>query len=64
MLPITALHGLTFGAMHLAAMRALRHLPAEMAGRAQTLHSAAVGAGSAARMLAAGARYAWRGGGA
>ncbi|MFL1463052.1 MFS transporter, partial [Roseococcus sp. DSY-14] len=64
LVPVTALHGLTFGAMHLAAMRALRALPAEMAGRAQTLHSAAVGAGSAALMLAAGALYAWLGGGA
>ena len=64
LIPITALHGLTFGAMHLAAMRALRTLPAEMAGRAQTLHSAAVGAGSAALMLAAGALYAVLGGGA
>ena len=64
LLPITALHGLTFGAMHLAAMRALRQLPAEMAGRAQTLHSAAVGAASAGLMLAAGALYAALGGGA
>lgn len=64
LLPVTALHGLTFGAMHLAAMRALRRLPAEMAGRAQTLHSAAVGAASGTLMLLGGALYAALGGGA
>ncbi len=61
---LNLLHGITFGAMHLAAMRALLALPPELAGRAQTLHAAAVGAATGVLTLAGGALYAGFGGGA
>ncbi len=59
------LHAATFGAMHLAAIRALAALPAGLGARAQTLHSAlGVGLASGALMLLAGPLYAALGGGA
>lgn len=56
---VQALHGLTFGAMHLAAMRVLARQPPERAATAQTLH-ASLGGGLASGllMLAAGPLYA------
>jgi PPP family 3-phenylpropionic acid transporter len=57
------LHALTFGAMHLAAIRALGALPAGLGARAQTLHaSMGVGLASGALMLASGPLYATFGG--
>jgi PPP family 3-phenylpropionic acid transporter len=54
-----ALHALTFGAMHLAAMRVLAAgVPAAVAGTAQTLHGAGVGAALMVATLAAGWGYA------
>lgn len=54
-----SLHALTFGAMHLAAIRALGALPAGLGARAQTLHaSLGVGVASGALMLASGPLYA------
>lgn len=54
-----SLHALTFGAMHLAAIRALAALPAGLGARAQTLHaSLGVGLASGALMLASGPLYA------
>ena len=54
-----SLHALTFGAMHLAAIRALGTLPAGLGARAQTLHaSLGVGLASGALMLASGPLYA------
>lgn len=41
---VQLLHAATFGAMHLAAMRAMVALPAEISGRAQTLLASAVSA--------------------
>jgi PPP family 3-phenylpropionic acid transporter len=57
------LHGATFGAMHLAAMRVLARQPAGRAATAQTLH-ASLGGGLASGllMLAAGPLYAAAGG--
>ncbi|MBR0673768.1 MFS transporter, partial [Neoroseomonas soli] len=58
-----ALHALTFGAMHLAAMRVLQAaVPPVVAGTAQTLHGAAVGAVMMLATLAAGPAYAALGG--
>lgn len=51
---IQTLHGLTFGAMHLAAMRALVGLPANLSGRAQTLLASAVSASTGGLMWASG----------
>lgn len=44
LLALQTLHAATFGLMHLAAMRAMVRLPAELSGRAQTLLAAAVSA--------------------
>jgi PPP family 3-phenylpropionic acid transporter len=57
------LHALTFGAMHLGAMRVLGALPAGVAATAQTLHSS-LGVGLAMGLLtfASGPLYAWAGG--
>lgn len=58
-----ALHALTFGAMHLAAIRALGALPSGLGARAQTLHSSlGVGLASGALLLASGPLYAALGG--
>ncbi len=58
-----ALHALTFGAMHLAAMRVLQaSVPPAVAGTAQSLHGAAVGAVLMLATLAAGPVYAAVGG--
>ncbi|MEI6158705.1 MAG: MFS transporter [Roseococcus sp.] len=54
---IQLLHGLTFGAMHLAAMRALVGLPAGLSGRAQTLLASAVSASTGGLMWASGWLY-------
>ncbi|MDW8314502.1 MAG: MFS transporter [Rhodovarius sp.] len=60
-----ALHAASFGAMHLAAIRALASLPEGLGARAQTLHAAlGVGLASSLLMLAAGPLYAAFGGGA
>ncbi|MBK1662673.1 MFS transporter, partial [Paracraurococcus ruber] len=58
-----ALHGITFGAMHLAAMRVLARQPPERAATAQTLH-ASLGPGlvSGLLTLASGPLYASAGG--
>ena len=61
---IQLLHGLTFGAMHLAAMRALVALPPALSGRAQTLLASAVSASTGGLMWASGWLYAATGGGA
>jgi PPP family 3-phenylpropionic acid transporter len=61
---VQLLHGLTFGAMHLAAMRALLGLPAGLAGRAQTLLASAVSAATGGLIWASGPLYASLGGGA
>jgi PPP family 3-phenylpropionic acid transporter len=54
-----ALHALTFGAMHLATMRVMqRAIPAAVAGTAQTLLAAGIGAVMMAGTLAAGWGYA------
>lgn len=60
---VQLLHALTFGAMHLAAMRVLARQPPERAATAQTLH-ASLGGGLASGllMLAAGPLYAAAGG--
>lgn len=60
---VQALHALTFGAMHLAAMRVLARQPPGRAATAQTLH-ASLGGGLASGllMLAAGPLYAAAGG--
>jgi PPP family 3-phenylpropionic acid transporter len=60
---VQLLHALTFGAMHLAAMRVLSRQPPERAATAQTLH-ASLGGGLASGllMLAAGPLYAAAGG--
>jgi PPP family 3-phenylpropionic acid transporter len=59
---IQLLHGLTFGAMHLAAMRALVGLPATLSGRAQTLLASAVSASTGGLMWASGPFYGLVGG--
>jgi PPP family 3-phenylpropionic acid transporter len=57
------LHGITFGAMHLAAMRVMARQPPERAATAQTLHaSLGVGFVSGALTLASGPLYAAAGG--
>jgi PPP family 3-phenylpropionic acid transporter len=56
---VQGLHAASFGAMHLAAMRALLALPAELSGRAQTLHAAAVAAATGLFMWLCGPLYAW-----
>ncbi|UPY37715.1 MFS transporter [Sediminicoccus sp. KRV36] len=61
---IQLLHGLTFGAMHLAAMRALLGLPAGLSGRAQTLLASAISASTGGLIWASGWLYAVAGGGA
>lgn len=54
-----ALHALTFGAMHLATMRVMQHtIPHAVAGTAQTLLAAGIGAMMMAATLAAGQGYA------
>lgn len=54
-----ALHALTFGAMHLATMRVMQQaIPAAVAGTAQTLLAAGIGAVMMAGTLAAGWGYA------
>ena len=53
-----ALHAATFGAMHLATMRVMqRAIPAQVAGTAQTLLAAGIGAVMMAATLAAGWGY-------
>lgn len=53
-----ALHALTFGAMHLATMRVMQQaIPAQVAGTAQTLLAAGIGAAMMAGTLAAGWGY-------
>lgn len=59
---VQGLHAASFGAMHLAAMRALLALPAELSGRAQTLHAAAVAAATGLFMWLCGPLYASGGG--
>lgn len=59
---VQLLHGLTFGAMHLAAMRALVGLPAGLSGRAQTLLASAVSASTGGLMWASGWLYGATGG--
>ncbi|MBX9752969.1 MAG: MFS transporter [Roseococcus sp.] len=59
---IQLLHGLTFGAMHLAAMRALVGLPAALSGRAQTLLASAVSASTGGLIWASGPFYGLVGG--
>jgi PPP family 3-phenylpropionic acid transporter len=54
---VQLLHGLTFGAMHLAAMRALVGLPAGLSGRAQTLLSSAVSASTGGLIWGSGWLY-------
>lgn len=62
---VQTLHAATFGAMHLAAIRAMGALPAALGARAQTLHAAlGVGLASGVLMLASGPLYAALGGGA
>ena len=61
---VQLLHGATFGAMHLAAMRALLALPPGLAGRAQALLAAAVSAATGALIWASGPLYTSLGGGA
>jgi len=58
------LHGATFGAMHLALIRALVALPAALSGRAQTLAASAIGAATGGLMWLGGSLYAGLGGGA
>ncbi|MFO0161442.1 MAG: MFS transporter [Alphaproteobacteria bacterium] len=59
-----ALHALTFGAMHLAAIRLLQErVPASLGGTAQTLLGAAVGAMTTLLTLASGPGYAALGAG-
>jgi PPP family 3-phenylpropionic acid transporter len=59
-----ALHALTFGAMHLATMRVMQQaIPAAVAGTAQTLLAAGIGAAMMAGTLAAGWGYAALGAG-
>ena len=61
---VNLLHAATFGAMHLASIRVLaEHVPAPLAGTAQTLHaSLGVGVTMAALTLACGPLYAALGG--
>ncbi|WPB85204.1 MFS transporter [Sediminicoccus rosea] len=54
---VNLLHGLTFGAMHLSAMRALVSLPAGLSGRAQTLLASAVSASTGGLMWGSGWLY-------
>ena len=54
---VQLLHGATFGAMHLAAMRALMGLPAGLSGRAQSLLAAAVSAATGGLIWASGPLY-------
>jgi PPP family 3-phenylpropionic acid transporter len=63
LLLINALQGVTFGAMHLAAMRSLFALPAGVAGRAQVLLSVSIGATTGVLMWASGPVFAALGGG-
>ena len=62
LMAVQLLHGLTFGAMHLAAMKALVGLPAGLSGRAQTLLASAVSAGTGGLMWASGGLYGALGG--
>ncbi len=58
-----ALHAVTFGAMHLATMRVMQQaIPPTLAGTAQTLLAAGIGAVMMAGTLAAGQGYATLGG--
>lgn len=59
---VQGLHAATFGAMHLAAMRALVALPAELSGRAQTLLASGVSASTGLFMWLCGPAYAAGGG--
>ncbi len=60
---VQTLHAATFGAMHLAAIRAMATLPASLGAHAQSLHSAlGVGLASGLMMLASGPLYARLGG--
>ena len=60
---VQTLHAGTFGAMHLAAIRAMATLPAHLASHAQGLHSAlGVGLASGIMMLASGPLYSQMGG--
>jgi PPP family 3-phenylpropionic acid transporter len=59
---VQGLHAATFGAMHLAAMRALVALPAEVSGRAQTLLASGVAASTGLFLWLSGPAYAAGGG--
>jgi PPP family 3-phenylpropionic acid transporter len=59
---VQGLHAASFGAMHLAAMRALMALPAEICGRAQTLHASGISASTGLLMWLCGPAYAAGGG--
>jgi PPP family 3-phenylpropionic acid transporter len=59
---VQGLHAATFGAMHLAAMRALVALPAEVSGRAQTLLASGVAASTGLFLWLCGPAYAAGGG--
>ncbi len=63
LLAANLLHGLTFGAMHLAAMRGVLALPQSVAGRAQSWVAVASGAATGLLMLAAAPLFAAAGGG-
>nr|WP_278008343.1 MFS transporter [Roseococcus thiosulfatophilus] len=62
LLLLQTLHAATFGVMHLAAMRAMVRLPAELSGRAQTLLSAGVSATMGVVMWLSGQVFAALGG--
>nr|WP_260170357.1 MFS transporter [Roseococcus suduntuyensis] len=62
LLLLQTLHAATFGVMHLAAMRAMIRLPAELSGRAQTLLSAGVSATMGVVMWLSGQVFAALGG--
>jgi PPP family 3-phenylpropionic acid transporter len=64
LLAVQLLHGATFGAMHLAAMRALLGLAPGLAGRAQALLASAVSASTGGLIWLSGPLYAAAGGGA
>lgn len=62
LLAANLLHGLTFGAMHLAAMRGVLALPQAVAGRAQSWVAVASGAATGVLMWAAAPVFAAHGG--
>jgi len=62
LIAVQLLHAATFGAMHLAAMRAMVALPAEISGRAQTLLASGVSAAMGLVMWLSGPIFAAFGG--